>query len=83
MTHFPVSSGPAVDPAAWDSVVPDWSPYVSGWETEYFVKWGTDGEPRFEGDLFHYRRFVKLSFARAPGQNHNGCQARMIQLCSG
>ena len=44
-----------VDPAAWDSVVPDWSPYVSGWETEYFVKWGTDGEPRFEGDLWRSR----------------------------
>ncbi len=37
-------------------MVPDWSPYhVSGWETEYFVKWGTDGEPRFEGDLWRSR----------------------------
>ncbi|MBB6627238.1 hypothetical protein H5V45_07875 [Nocardioides sp. KIGAM211] len=34
----------------WRSVVEDWSPYVSGWENEYFVKWGlSDDSGRFTG----------------------------------
>lgn len=34
----------------WRAVLEDWTPYVSGWENEYFVKWGLDRSgPRFEG----------------------------------
>ncbi|HEU5036156.1 MAG TPA: putative glycoside hydrolase [Nocardioides sp.] len=33
----------------WSTVLPDWSGYVSGWENEFFVKWGLDRQPRFEG----------------------------------
>lgn len=32
----------------WRSTVTDWSRYVSGWENEYFVKWGLERRPRFE-----------------------------------
>ncbi|WP_193612080.1 putative glycoside hydrolase [Nocardioides lijunqiniae] len=31
----------------WRSTLTDWSRYVSGWENEYFVKWGLDRETRF------------------------------------
>jgi hypothetical protein len=35
----------------WRSVLADWSPYVTGWENEYFVKWGLDDSERpFTGD---------------------------------
>ena len=33
----------------WDTVLPAWSRYVSGWEDEYFVKWGLDTGTRFTG----------------------------------
>lgn len=34
----------------WRKVLEDWSPYVSGWEDEYFVKWGLDSSAgRFTG----------------------------------
>ncbi len=34
----------------WKAVLEDWTPYVSGWEDEYFVKWGLDRTgPRFAG----------------------------------
>jgi hypothetical protein len=32
----------------WRSTLADWSRYVSGWENEYFVKWGLDRETRFD-----------------------------------
>jgi hypothetical protein len=32
----------------WSSTLSDWSRYVSGWENEYFVKWGLDRETRFD-----------------------------------
>jgi hypothetical protein len=33
----------------WKTILQDWSPYVSGWENEYFVKWGLDDSPeRFD-----------------------------------
>jgi hypothetical protein len=32
----------------WKSTLTDWSPYVSGWENEFFVKWGLDRQTRFE-----------------------------------
>ena len=33
----------------WHSVMEDWTRYVSGWENEYFVKWGLGKRDRFEG----------------------------------
>ncbi|MFB9315094.1 putative glycoside hydrolase [Nocardioides plantarum] len=34
----------------WHAVVTDWTRYVSGWENEYFVKWGLDrAGARFAG----------------------------------
>lgn len=34
----------------WRDVMEDWTPYVSGWENEFFVKWGQDrGGERFVG----------------------------------
>lgn len=34
----------------WRPVLEDWTRYVSGWENEYFVKWGLDRSgARFEG----------------------------------
>ncbi|WP_395695437.1 putative glycoside hydrolase [Nocardioides sp.] len=33
----------------WSSVLSAWAPYVSGWEDEYFVKWGQDTGSRFVG----------------------------------
>lgn len=31
----------------WHRTVQDWTRYVSGWENEYFVKWGLDRSSRF------------------------------------
>ncbi len=33
----------------WERVMNDWTRYVSGWENEYFVKWGLDKRSRFVG----------------------------------
>ncbi|MDN4161984.1 putative glycoside hydrolase [Nocardioides abyssi] len=33
----------------WRSTLQDWSRHVSGWENEYFVKWGLGPGPRFGG----------------------------------
>jgi hypothetical protein len=33
----------------WHSVMADWTRYVSGWENEYFVKWGLGKSDRFVG----------------------------------
>jgi hypothetical protein len=34
----------------WHSVLSDWTRYVSGWENEFFVKWGLDNQgARFDG----------------------------------
>ena len=32
----------------WRSTLADWSRHVSGWENEYFVKWGLERQPRFQ-----------------------------------
>ena len=40
----------------WKSVLEDWTPYVSGWENEYFVKWGLgDGDERFSGNDWEWK----------------------------
>ncbi|WP_372728084.1 putative glycoside hydrolase [Nocardioides sp.] len=33
----------------WHSTLTDWTRYVSGWENEYFVKWGLSKRDRFHG----------------------------------
>lgn len=38
-----------VDRETWRSTLADWSRHVSGWENEYFVKWGLGPGPRFGG----------------------------------
>ena len=44
-----------VDPDGWDEVMPRWTPWVSGWENEFFVKFGADADPRFVGDAWESR----------------------------
>lgn len=39
----------------WASVIPAWTPYVSGWEDEYFTKWGLDTLPRFENAEWQWK----------------------------
>jgi hypothetical protein len=40
----------------WHAVMEDWTHYVSGWENEYFVKWGLDsGGPRFVGPDWQWK----------------------------
>jgi hypothetical protein len=40
----------------WRTVLEDWTPYVSGWENEYFVKWGLDRSgPRFVGPDWQWK----------------------------
>ena len=40
----------------WKNVLKDWTPYVSGWENEYFVKWGlSDDEKRFSGNDWQWK----------------------------
>lgn len=34
----------------WKDVLKDWTPYVSGWENEYFVKWSLGPSERFTAD---------------------------------
>ncbi|HEU5037920.1 MAG TPA: putative glycoside hydrolase [Nocardioides sp.] len=40
----------------WRGVLEDWTPYVSGWENEYFVKWGLDrAGARFVGPDWQWK----------------------------
>lgn len=48
----------------WRSVVRDWSPYVSGWENEYFVKWGLGKESRFTGEDWAWKMRLAAWCAR-------------------
>ena len=51
-----------VDEDNWRSTLEEWSPYVSGWELEYLVKYGFGEDPLF-GDEDWQWRFDLLSWA--------------------
>jgi putative glycosyl hydrolase-like family 15 (GHL15) protein len=51
-----------VDEDNWRSTLEEWSPYVSGWEFEYLVKYGLGSDPLF-GDEDWQWRFDLLSWA--------------------
>jgi hypothetical protein len=51
-----------VDESNWRSALEQWSPYVSGWELEYLVRYGLGSDPLF-GDEDWQWRFDLLSWA--------------------
>lgn len=48
----------------WRSVLTDWTPYVSGWEDEYFVKWGLGPQARFTGADWRWKMQMSAWCAR-------------------
>jgi hypothetical protein len=44
-----------VDADNWRSTLDQWTPYVSGWENEYLVKYGLGWEERFGGAEWQWR----------------------------
>ncbi len=68
---FLAFAGPAIKDAGfevianvafqWDdyrAVLEDWTRYVTGWENEYFVKWGLDKRARFSGADWNWKMLL-------------------------